>query len=632
MYRPEEQKQIWTPEALLRGIGDTPENRILTLEAYFPSDPNDPDFENPEFKRFLKDSCDKDPAFLSKLMRLMSASMWPAKAREAYLTALEITDPQVKGSAADETSAPAIVWQTARDLQHEALPPLRWCVPGLLPEGAAMLAGRPKKGKSLLALNMAVGIACGGKVLGLYDVEQGDVAYLALEDGKRRVKNRIESLMPAETLWPDRLSLTYAAPRIDQGLIDNLIAWIKKAENPSLIIVDILAKIRPSRRNNSDIYQQDYDLIAKFMEVAQAHGITILLVTHTSKRAGEDVFDSIMGTSGITGGSATNMVLQRLSDDSPLDGILHVECKDAEDQSIGLKFKEGTWYAEGEAELFLQSTERMEIFETLYTNTRKGLTPKELAEELDKKGGTIRKMLHTLCEQAFVRVDKGSYYLTDKGADVVKAERKKQEVEHNELDSPPAPPSSGALLPDNSLDSFDDHSNPDSPDTCPAVEVATEARSHENVYVSGNSGNTGNSGNSGNGSNTYPQSPPDAASLGTATALPALPALPVLPLLLVDDTKTPMAETTNDLIPDASVHTSDHRFLEPALPQDDQHDTTVIPVVARDTQSSRVDDGPDPGQSQGDQRCPECGTPMDATDTQVAQWQCPQCRGMLWTE
>jgi len=145
LYRPEEEQQIRTPDDLLRGIGDTPDNRLSTLQGYFSSDPNDPEFENPEFKRFLKDSCDKDPVFVSKLTRLMSASMWPAKAREAYLIALGIADPQSKGSPADETSAPAIVWQTARDLQNEELPPLRWCVPGLIPEGAAILAGRPTK-------------------------------------------------------------------------------------------------------------------------------------------------------------------------------------------------------------------------------------------------------------------------------------------------------------------------------------------------------------------------------------------------------------------------------------------------------------------------------------------------------
>jgi RecA-family ATPase len=304
----------------------------------------------------------------------------------------------------------------------------------LLPEGVALLAGRPKKGKSLLALNIAVAKATGGKALGRYDVEPGDVAYLALEDGKRRVKTRIENLMPPGQPWPDRLSLTYAAPRIvvdasgkasvDEGLLQALTGWIKEASNPSLTIVDILARVKPSQRTKGrgDIYQEDYELISAFVELAQKHGITILLVTHTSKRRSEDIFDDIMGTTGVSGGSSTNLVLQRLNDGSSLDGILHVTGKDAEDQSIGLSFDHGTWHAKGDAEAYQQSQERLELFEVLYTASGKGLTPKDLTEALDKKGGTVRKMLHTLREQGLVRGDEqGRYFLSDKGAAVIKA-------------------------------------------------------------------------------------------------------------------------------------------------------------------------------------------------------------------
>ena len=35
---------------------------------------------------------------------------------------------------------------TASELMATALPPLRWIVPGLLPEGITLLAGKPKLG------------------------------------------------------------------------------------------------------------------------------------------------------------------------------------------------------------------------------------------------------------------------------------------------------------------------------------------------------------------------------------------------------------------------------------------------------------------------------------------------------
>jgi len=59
-----------------------------------------------------------------------------------------------------------------------------WIVPGILPEGFVILAARPKKGKSWLALNIAVAKASGGCALGRPDLrlEPAKVLYLALED------------------------------------------------------------------------------------------------------------------------------------------------------------------------------------------------------------------------------------------------------------------------------------------------------------------------------------------------------------------------------------------------------------------------------------------------------------------
>ena len=55
---------------------------------------------------------------------------------------------------------------TAADLQGMEFPPINWVVPGVLPEGLTILAGKPKLGKSWLALDMALAVAGGGSVLG----------------------------------------------------------------------------------------------------------------------------------------------------------------------------------------------------------------------------------------------------------------------------------------------------------------------------------------------------------------------------------------------------------------------------------------------------------------------------------
>src|SRR5436190_18994108 len=69
----------------------------------------------------------------------------------------------------------------ATDLLRKVLPPVKWAVPNLLPEGLTILGGKPKMGKSWLALCLALAIARAGLALGTTWVEAGDVLYLALE-------------------------------------------------------------------------------------------------------------------------------------------------------------------------------------------------------------------------------------------------------------------------------------------------------------------------------------------------------------------------------------------------------------------------------------------------------------------
>src|SRR6516165_6488330 len=71
--------------------------------------------------------------------------------------------------------------KSAADLQHLTFPPLNNVVPGLIPEGLTLLAGKPKVGKSFMCLDVALAVAMGGGCLN-HQCEQGDVMALFLED------------------------------------------------------------------------------------------------------------------------------------------------------------------------------------------------------------------------------------------------------------------------------------------------------------------------------------------------------------------------------------------------------------------------------------------------------------------
>lgn len=55
---------------------------------------------------------------------------------------------------------------TARELLETVFPEQHWAVPDILLEGLALLAGRPKMGKSWLALQIASAVGTGGMTLG----------------------------------------------------------------------------------------------------------------------------------------------------------------------------------------------------------------------------------------------------------------------------------------------------------------------------------------------------------------------------------------------------------------------------------------------------------------------------------
>src|ERR687886_2979969 len=81
---------------------------------------------------------------------------------------------------------------TALELMALELPPVRWAVPGIVPEGVTLLAGKPKLGKSWLTLGLGVATATGGVALGTKHVERGEVLYLLLGAYKEQSSKRVE--------------------------------------------------------------------------------------------------------------------------------------------------------------------------------------------------------------------------------------------------------------------------------------------------------------------------------------------------------------------------------------------------------------------------------------------------------
>src|SRR5215203_5792958 len=138
------------------------------------------------------------------------------------------------------------------DLLSRELPPARWVVPDLLPEGVTLLAGKPKIGKTWLAQGLAVAIATGGVALGSKRVEQGEVLYLALEDQERRLHKRFKRLLTEDP--PRGLSAAVRWPTFDVGGAERIGDWCATHPNTRLVVIDTLKKVRPRTNGQRSVY------------------------------------------------------------------------------------------------------------------------------------------------------------------------------------------------------------------------------------------------------------------------------------------------------------------------------------------------------------------------------------------
>lgn len=199
---------------------------------------------------------------------------------------------------------------TGTELQETDFPPLRWIVPNLIPAGLSLLVGAPKVGKSWAGLDIGLAVAAGGRALGALPVEQGDVLYLALEDGPARIKSRQELLLGTEPASEHFHVFTEWHKGIDAARA----AWEWCAEHPGarLVVVDTLARVRPQQQRGGNAYAEDTSALVPWHRLAEHFKVAVVIVHHDRKAGdGGDFIDAVSGTHGLAGVADTTLVLHR---------------------------------------------------------------------------------------------------------------------------------------------------------------------------------------------------------------------------------------------------------------------------------------------------------------------------------
>lgn len=145
------------------------------------------------------------------------------------------------------------------ELYDTVYPPRRPIVDNLLYSGTYLFVGAPKIGKSFFMAQLAYTVAT-GLTLWEYEVHQGTVLYLALEDDYARLQRRLSRMFGVEET--DNLYFATQAKSVVGGLDEQLEEFVKAHPTVRLIIIDTLQKVREVS-GECYSYASDYEIVTR---------------------------------------------------------------------------------------------------------------------------------------------------------------------------------------------------------------------------------------------------------------------------------------------------------------------------------------------------------------------------------
>ena len=287
-------------------------------------------------------------------------------------------------------------WST-RELLEADFPAPRWAAVDLVPEGLIILAGRPKVGKSWLALQLAKSVGLATSFLG-HPVDKGRVLYLALEDSLRRIQGRMERQHYIEEAEVD-VQITW--PALDQGGIDELKKTIRD-QGYSLVIIDTLSRAIDQADQNDGVEMTR--VLGGLQRVALDARITILLVDHHRKNnitGSADPIDDIMGSTAKSGTVDASLGLYRHGDQR----ILKTTGRELKETELHLQWDNDCcqWINNGTVDVPPRRVFDNRVLEAIKeSNEEQLITTTYLARHLDAPASNVMRSLKVLVSEGLV--------------------------------------------------------------------------------------------------------------------------------------------------------------------------------------------------------------------------------------
>jgi hypothetical protein len=301
--------------------------------------------------------------------------------------------PDAAEMASGDPSQPErkVRW-TADELLVAQFPPIRWVIPQYFPEGLVFITGRPKVGKSWLALQLVHAVASGGRVFD-QDVIKAPALYLAFEDSARRLQKRMK-----EQSWPAYTQADFYTEwdPLDQGGLIPLKEVLVR-EGYRLVIIDTLSRALSARPDQNNVGDMTI-VLSTLQRLALDQRAMIGLIDHHTKPRGTtpDPVDDILGSTGK--GAVADVAAGLYRERGKKGATLHIVGRDLDgDQRLALEWDPqfSNWKYLGNADEVAQHSRQAAILEAIRLRGGSATTT-YLAEYLDMAKSNISRELGEL--------------------------------------------------------------------------------------------------------------------------------------------------------------------------------------------------------------------------------------------
>lgn len=330
-----------------------------------------------------------------------------------------LANKKLRDDLSTDPDAPPLETENGLDLLRATLPPIKWAVPDLLPEGVTILGGKPKVGKSWLVLQIALSICSGGLFFGR-DVAPGKVLYLALEDNQRRLQDRMKTQgwRPQDAKNFDYMlneQFKKEIGNLDEDGAGKLAAQIAY-KNYRLVIIDTFGRafVHSKKLRDQNAYHQISMSMDEIQKAAMENSAAVMFVDHHTKGSGSEAItpDAVADIQGSIGkGGMADCAWGIYKTRTRTDALLQIDGRDIEEViSLSVHFDRETtsWQNEGDYYQKKLSDRKQEIVDWL--NNEGPMKANEIAKLVKMDISNTTKYLNQLAANGLVKKDSDKVY------------------------------------------------------------------------------------------------------------------------------------------------------------------------------------------------------------------------------